>query len=357
MAVRNAPQQPFHAADLQKIRPLGELAAQLVQLLRDSRQAVTLLQPQPPRVDQPGRLPGPEGGPHRQGWSQVRTLGNVQLHPARPGQLLEIGYNTPVPLGGVRVQALHRQRAPQPGGSQPEGGLGVVRLLPQSAAAVLLASGHPEALGQLLHPDAPVPQHLEGHVHIPSGLQRGGEPDDALPLQQRQGKEQARDELRRHIPRHGILPGTQPAPDRQGVPLPAVGDPHPVKDPEVGLLGPVHQPPPSPKHASALQGQRHRDQEPQCGARLSALQHRELPLPFPQALQAVPGGPDILGIRPVGGVVQVLPRQRPGDQQPVGLALGGRRRHRPGQQPRLDHHCHMFRSFSRCAAKKRGTHR
>ena len=42
VAVRNAPQQPLHAADLQKIRPLGELAAQLVQLLRDSRQAVTL---------------------------------------------------------------------------------------------------------------------------------------------------------------------------------------------------------------------------------------------------------------------------------------------------------------------------
>ena len=50
-------------------------------------------------------------------------------------------------------------------------------------------------------------------------------------------------------------------------------------------------------------------------------------------------------------------RQGRADDQPVGLALGGRRRHRPGQQPRLDHHCHMFRSFSRCAAKKRGTHR
>lgn len=77
------------------------------------------------------------------------------------------------------------------------------------------------------------------------------------------------------------------------------------------------------------------------------------PRPFPQALQAGPGGPDILGIRPVGGVIQVLPASARAISSRWAWLLEGRR-HRPGQQPRLDHHCHMFRSLSRCAAKNGG---
>ena len=282
----------------------------------------------------------------RQGGDQVGALGHVQRHLAGPAQLHRVGYDAPVPLGGVGVEAQDLHLAAQAVGGVVEGGLGIVALHCGAAGAVGLPAGNPEgAPVGALRPDAEALQGLQGHVHVAPGLQRSGQRDLGVPLQQGQGIEQTGDELGGDIPRQGEGSRRQHAPDGEDAVLLPVSDPLLVKEIEVGLLGPFHEPPPSGKAPAAPQGQGHRDEEPKRGARFAAVQDGQALSRRLQCGHAAAGGLDVLGVRQIFD--PALPvRQGGGNEQPVGLGLGGGRRDGPLEQAGCDGHIHSAQPSS-----------
>ena len=116
-------------------------------------------------------------------------------------------------------------------------------------------------------------QGVQGHVHIAPALQVGGEPDLAVPLQQGQGIQQAGDELGGHVARQGVNAGGQLAPYRQHPVLLFVEDALLPEEGEVGVLGPLHQPPVAGELAAPLEGQSHRNEKAEGGAALPAVHH------------------------------------------------------------------------------------
>ena len=104
--------------------------------------------------------------------------------------------------------------------------------------------------------------------------------------------------------------------DRTHAVLLLKGDAFFPKEVEIGTLGPLHEPPPAGEAPAAPQGQGHRDQKAQCGARLAAVQDGQvLPRRF-QRGHAAAGGLDVLGVRQMFD--PALPvRQGGGDEQHV----------------------------------------
>ena len=163
-------------------------------------------------------------------------------------------------------------------------------------------------------------------------------------MQQGQGVEQAGDELGGHVPRQGVHPGGELSPDGEGAVLLFIGDALLPEDGEIGLLGPLHQATVAGEHAAAPDGQGHRNEEPEGGAALAAVQPGEraaggrparqagdrqlvplLPDNGPQGLQTADGGLDVLGEGHVGEVAGAV-GQGGGQKQPWGLGLGRGRR-------------------------------
>ena len=301
-----------------------------------------------------GGLPRPKGCHGRQGRCQVGAVGYVQLHVPRSAQLERLVRDRPVPLGGIGVQPGGCHRISQASGGKPERRLGPVGfhdgagrpvgLVP--LGVVLGGQGHGDGK---LHPE--MGHGLEGHLDIPLALQGGGGDEHRRAAEQGQGEEQAAEKLGGHIPWKAVLPRREGPGDGEHAVLLLVEDALRIKQIEIGLQGPVHEPPPAGEPAAPPDRQSDGDQEAQGGAALPAVQagigqapqgghgvgshapdgdggavHGEL---RPQLLQAPEGGPDVLGEGHVGD--RALPMgQGGGDEQAVGLGFGGRRGDGPG---------------------------
>ena len=189
----------------QAVRPLLHRRPKGAQGLGDGGQPVALLQAQPGGVDK-AALPRPHRRHGGQGGHQIGTLGHVQLHIPRPGQLPGIGDHPHIPLGGGPVQIQNLHLTAQQVGPIPKGGLGPVGLHRPVRPHIGLGAGESIAACRLLNRYAELVQRLEGHGHIVPALQRGGQGDGALPLHQGQGIQQSGDELAGHVPGQGVLP-------------------------------------------------------------------------------------------------------------------------------------------------------
>ena len=161
--------------------------------------------------------------------------------------------------------------------------------------------------------DAELRQRLQGQLHIPLGLQRGGQNQFRIPFQQRQRIEQSGDELGGYVPRQFKPSRLQGAGEGDLPWLSCESDVLTGEDVLIGLVRPFHQPSPPSEHAAAGHGQRHRHEEADGGAGLAAIQHWEdtsarsaaadaghyraaLGLDSAQLGHALQSGADILGV-------------------------------------------------------------
>ena len=354
---------------------LLHISPQGAEHLRHRGQPVALLDAQAGGVDDGGRLPRPQGGHGRQRGHQIGALGHVQLRRAGPGQAGKLLPDHPVALNGAGVQPLHVHPVAQECGGKPEGGVGPVPLDGQIPVAVRLVPRHPEApVPVVLRRDAELGQGVQGHVHIAPALQRGGEDKLAVPLQQGEGVEQAGDELGGHVAGQGIDTGRQPPLHGEHSVFQRPGDPLLRKEAEIGLLRPLHEPPVAGEPAAPLEGQGHGDQKPQSGARLAAVHNlrrgrlKAVHQVGPADYRAVGGGVRVQGAHTAQGGLDVLGQlhigqaahpvgQGGGDDQPVGLGLGGRRGDGAAQGGGGDGDVHRSSSSSRDLGIRWGTAR
>ena len=85
--------------------------------------------------------------------------------------------------------------------------------------------------------------------------------DFALPLQQGQGVQQPGDELGGHVAGEPVGSRREHPSYGERAVLELMKDAFLAKEVEVGLEGPLHQPPPAGENAAPPNGQRHGDQE------------------------------------------------------------------------------------------------
>ena len=284
--------------------------------------------------------PRPQGGLRPPEGHQIGALGHVQLRRAGPGQAGKLLPDHPVALDGAGFSPSTSTRWPRNAAANQKAALDQSPRWPDPVA-VHLVPRHPEApVPVVLRRDAEVGQGVQGHVHIAPALQRGGEDKLAVPLQQWEGVEQAGDKLGGHVAGQGVDAGRQP---------PLHGE-HPVfqrprnsflrKEAEIGLLGPLHEPPVAGEPAAPLRA-RATGIKTSKWARLAAV--HDLRRGRLKAVHQV--GPRITVPSAEASASRVriqrrvawmswdsstLDRRHPvgqggGDDQPVGLGLGGRR--------------------------------
>ena len=286
-----------------------------------------------------GGLPCPQGGAHGQGRHQVRALADAEGHGAGAVQLAGVVADDPVALGRGCAQAGDGQQVAHAGGDDVIGRLGVVPLHGHVRRVPHLVARHlPAGLGGV-GDDAELRQRLQGQLHVPSGLQRGGQNQFRIPFQQRQRIEQPSDELGGYVPRQ-LEPSRLQGAGEGDLPwLSCESDVLTGEDVLIGLVRPFHQPSPPPEHAAARHGQRHRHEEADGGTGLAAVQRREdtgagsaaadaghdlapLGLHCAQLGHAVQGGADVLGVSQVVDAAGAV-GQGCADDEAVSLALGG----------------------------------
>ena len=193
----------------------------------------------------------------------------------------------PVPLGGILPEPLYRYRVPQGLGGVPESPLGPIPLdggVP--AGEELPARDQKPLVALVFYLDAEGPQRFQGHLHITAGLEGGGHFHPGIPLQQGQGVEEPGDELAGDIPRQGVFPRLQLPPDGEDAGLLLPEDALFPEEVQVGLLGPLHQPPPAGELPAPQKGQGDGDDKAQGGAGFPAVKKgkpRRVPLPTPKA--------------------------------------------------------------------------
>ena len=215
LGVHSTADEGFPAVDDEAVLGLLHLSAQGIQGLGGGHQPVGLLQPQAGSSHDAG-LPRSRGCSRRQNGHQVRDVPGVDHRgcqlagpgsivasvPAdkasHPSQHLADGL---VPLQGVRVHTGngHALAAHNPH-AQPGGGVGPVSLHLHGFGAVIAYWGDAPALRQGLRIHAEVGQRPKGQVNVALGLHLPLHHQAAGLPQQRQGKEQAGDKLRGHIP-------------------------------------------------------------------------------------------------------------------------------------------------------------
>ena len=181
------------------------------------------------------------------------------------------------------------------------------------------------------------PEGRQGHIQIGLGLNAARQPDLAVSGQTRQGEEQSRNKLGRHIPGQGIGAGLQGSLTPDGIPGgPGQPGAHALHFLPQGRKRPLGQPPMEEKCRIHPQGSRHRQEKAQGGTAFAAVRLRPLgsrPAGHGKALRGPvhPGskGPEAVrrgqNIPGQGGTAQVrrLPGQGSADQKPMGLGFGG----------------------------------
>ena len=340
--VHRAAGESGYTVDRERVGPFFRPAAQGIQRRRGGGEAVAFLHAQAGGVHKAGGAL-PDGGHHRQRRQQVRAAGDIDVHIAGAGEACVMLCHHPIPLGGMGVQTQNINGTAQSLGGVPEARLGPIGFHGDVPGTINLVPGDAEGLvAFLLHGDTEFSQHIQGHIHISAGLQRRCDLDDGIPRQQRQGVQQTRDELAGHVARQTVSTRRQSAPHKEGAVFALIVDALFLKDIEVGLLGPLHEPAAAGEHAASRHRQGDGNEKAESGAGLAAVQQGQRPCwtgSF-QGLHTPFGGLDVLGVFHIEKVACAV-RQRQSQHRPVGHGLAGGRGHGAGQAAGLDTNVHL----------------
>ena len=158
-----------------------------------------------------GRL---ERRQHAQQRQQVGDIGDIHRIGQRAGKLRHAA----VRLQAVVLQSAQGDAPAQGVDGQPYGRAAPIALGRKLVRrqTVRLPAGHGKAVLRPHTAHAKAPQHIARHIHIARAAQGGGEADLAILPKQRQGKEQAADELRGDVARQRVYAAAQRARQAEG---------------------------------------------------------------------------------------------------------------------------------------------
>ena len=182
------------------------------------------------------------------------------------------------PLRGSGVEALHGHSAAQRVGRQPEGRARPVALDAHLARRlVALVAGDAEAARRFFHRYAEGAHGREGQVDIGGGFQRRIGHKFTVLRKQRQGEEQASEELAGDVARQAVFPAAQPAGDRQGQTFGGKGRAVGAQGREQRPVGALGQAAMASERRAAIEQRAERQEEAQRRAALAAVQQGVFP--------------------------------------------------------------------------------